>query len=383
MGHKAFPLVLALWFAALVGLGSLVVPTALVERVVVALGLPSLLSFAAPPLGVKAKIAIALAGGIGGALLGLLLGRQLYRSGRAPERAVSPINAHEELGANGLDGEDEEPLEVFVEAEHEPEDAALPAEEDFEEEAWDLVWLDEEEDAIAPAPAPEPVAEEQPDETPPEAESEPEVDMTEPQPAAPQEQTASELADLSLMQLAQRLQGAISAHRALRAAAPVVPLSQARPVNKAEVRPPEATCEAEEITDLPAPQEFSADDSVDTPKDTPVDTGDQPEASAVYHPAYKPFTETGDLIAQDEDDLAQDEMALGETYSSLLSMTASVRAAPEQLREDEPEPEASPSSRLATLDRFETAPQSAVKIDPQEDALRKALMNLHQFSQNS
>ena len=54
--HPAFPAIVALWFAALLGIGSLVLPAALLDRVVSATSLASLLPAASPPLGTPGKL---------------------------------------------------------------------------------------------------------------------------------------------------------------------------------------------------------------------------------------------------------------------------------------------------------------------------------------
>ena len=66
--HPAFPAIVALWFAALLGLGSLVLPAVLLERMVVATGVASIVPAAAPPLGITARGIIALAGALARAL---------------------------------------------------------------------------------------------------------------------------------------------------------------------------------------------------------------------------------------------------------------------------------------------------------------------------
>ena len=111
--HPAFPLVVALWFAALLGLGSLILPAALIERLAVSTGIANLIPAAAPPLGFTARIAIAVAAAVLGALLGLLTARKTARP--APETARrrsiksdenprrQPVKAHEELGSPSFD----------------------------------------------------------------------------------------------------------------------------------------------------------------------------------------------------------------------------------------------------------------------------------------
>lgn len=109
--HPAFPAIVALWFAALLGLGSLVLPTALLERLTEVTGLATLVPSAAAPLGFTARASIAIGGAILGAVLGLVLARQVA-SGQAPRPRArfsddivprrAPISAHEELGEEGI-----------------------------------------------------------------------------------------------------------------------------------------------------------------------------------------------------------------------------------------------------------------------------------------
>lgn len=81
VSHRLFPVIVALWFAALLGIGSFVVPPALLERLVGATGLPALLPAAAPPLGFTARAMVALTMTGIGALAGLLLALRLRGSG--------------------------------------------------------------------------------------------------------------------------------------------------------------------------------------------------------------------------------------------------------------------------------------------------------------
>ncbi|WP_132389718.1 hypothetical protein [Novosphingobium sp. PhB165] len=83
--HPLFPAIVALWFAALCGLGSMALGTAAIERLVEATGLAKAIPMAAPPLGVTARLLVALGmTGIGG-LVGAVLGRRLA----APKAAQS------------------------------------------------------------------------------------------------------------------------------------------------------------------------------------------------------------------------------------------------------------------------------------------------------
>ena len=109
--HPLFPAIVALWFAALLGLGSLILPTLLLERPVPVSGLSSHVPMAAPPLGFTARATLALGAGTLGAVLGLLLARQVAdnhapkpkpRFSGSEEPARRPISAHDELGEEGL-----------------------------------------------------------------------------------------------------------------------------------------------------------------------------------------------------------------------------------------------------------------------------------------
>lgn len=125
--HPLFPAVVALWFGALFGLGSLAIRPSLIESLVLKTGIDLIIPAAAPPLGVTARILIALVMASAGAALGvsmaLRLGRpktvvrERKRNAANPGAAASreaamwnqrdvftdgparrPISAHEELG---------------------------------------------------------------------------------------------------------------------------------------------------------------------------------------------------------------------------------------------------------------------------------------------
>lgn len=101
--HPAFPFVVALWFAALLGFGSLILPVQLLERLSVASGLASIVPPAAPPLGFTARILIAMAATLGGAVLGFVIARLALREKKSDPVRRMALNAHEELGEEGLD----------------------------------------------------------------------------------------------------------------------------------------------------------------------------------------------------------------------------------------------------------------------------------------
>ncbi|MXO91580.1 hypothetical protein [Pontixanthobacter aquaemixtae] len=115
--HPLFPAVVAIWFAALLGLGSLVIPVAVFERLFAATGLASMVAAFQAPIGTTTRIAIALFAAIAGAGAGLFIARKVISAQAASQPApvvagrnqansdhgVKPISAHEELGAEGLD----------------------------------------------------------------------------------------------------------------------------------------------------------------------------------------------------------------------------------------------------------------------------------------
>lgn len=75
--HPLFPAIVALWFGALFGLGSLAIRPGLIESAVLAIGIDTIVPAAAPPLGVTARILIALALAALGGVLGATVARRL------------------------------------------------------------------------------------------------------------------------------------------------------------------------------------------------------------------------------------------------------------------------------------------------------------------
>ncbi len=110
----AFPWIVALWFAALLGIGSLIIPVGVLERVILASGLPGVLPMAAPPLGFTAQSLLALAGTVSGGLLGLTLAKRLARPKQkqissASTLARKPLNPAEDIGEPDFDTDDDRP----------------------------------------------------------------------------------------------------------------------------------------------------------------------------------------------------------------------------------------------------------------------------------
>lgn len=77
--HQLFPAVIALWFGALFGLGSLALRPSLIEELVIKSRIDLLISAAAPPLGMTARMSIALVLAALGAMLGAAIARRIAR----------------------------------------------------------------------------------------------------------------------------------------------------------------------------------------------------------------------------------------------------------------------------------------------------------------
>ncbi len=138
-GHRLFPAAAAGWFAALFGIGTLVLPIGLFESIVQGLGISALFPAAAPPLGATALTLIALLAAAAGAALGLFAARKVRSQFAAPDinpaahrpqpdapiaypTAKKPISAHDELGSDGFDDLLDRP--AFLSREDEPAQAA-------------------------------------------------------------------------------------------------------------------------------------------------------------------------------------------------------------------------------------------------------------------
>ena len=94
--HPAFPVVVALWFAALLGGGTFVLPASIFENAATATGLADIVPAAQPPLGNTARLAITVAAAILGALIGLFVAWQVRRATRSEhETRGTEKSAHE------------------------------------------------------------------------------------------------------------------------------------------------------------------------------------------------------------------------------------------------------------------------------------------------
>lgn len=77
--NPLFPAVVALWFGALFGLGSLAVRPSLIEELVLNSRIDLIIPAAAPPLGITARIMLALILAAAGAVIGLVFARRVAR----------------------------------------------------------------------------------------------------------------------------------------------------------------------------------------------------------------------------------------------------------------------------------------------------------------
>ncbi len=189
--HPLFPAIAALWFGALFGLGSLAIRPGLIEGLVLKIGLDTVVPVAAPPLGVTARILIALALAAAGGALGAWIARKLAqpkvadyqrKRGAAPAAETSqrsrdahpdaparrPVSVNEEIGAGlGDSGSAKAPgrrsalvLDEVVTEFHVPDTAPLPG---GAPQMLDLQTLATESEPVPPAlPAQLPIAEDLP-----------------------------------------------------------------------------------------------------------------------------------------------------------------------------------------------------------------------------
>jgi hypothetical protein len=150
--HPLFPAIVALWFAALVGLGSFALSISLIERIVLTAGIDAAIPAAAPPLGMTARLLLALALGALGGAIGWALAAHLARAHDAPARKVFSVRE-----ADLDDGHDHDRLPW-------PSTAAPREREELAAPILDPASLTAEAAApapaseIAPTPAPEPTA---------------------------------------------------------------------------------------------------------------------------------------------------------------------------------------------------------------------------------
>ena len=101
--HQLFPAVVALWFGALFGLGSLAVRPSLLEALVIKSRIDLLVPAAGPPLGMTARMVIALVMAALGALAGAWIARRLARPRQElRERKRTTLSTRDEGANDGL-----------------------------------------------------------------------------------------------------------------------------------------------------------------------------------------------------------------------------------------------------------------------------------------
>ena len=147
--HPLFGAVVALWFAALLGLGSAVLPAGLFESLVNRSGLSAVLPSAAPPLGFTARMLIALAASGLGVIMGLVIARQISTA-QVAAKPSRKVRALDNAPQPAIETEDTQPTArrrsftpAVPESAPEPliEEAALaaPFEPEHHEESYDTV----------------------------------------------------------------------------------------------------------------------------------------------------------------------------------------------------------------------------------------------------
>jgi hypothetical protein len=95
--HPLFPAIVALWFGALFGLGSIMISPSVIERLVLTAGIDRVIPMAAPPLGTTTRILLALAATGLGAVIGFFAARRLARPAAAPERHDDTLESGESV----------------------------------------------------------------------------------------------------------------------------------------------------------------------------------------------------------------------------------------------------------------------------------------------
>lgn len=334
--HPAFPALVALWFAVLLGLGSLVLPLSLFERIISLTGLAEILPPAAPPLGGTAKFAIAFGAAIVGCLGGWILGRRLSsrpsahheelqemrRRNLKARQAREPFQASQELGEEGFDGPsdvaddvpdladstsyaDQSGEGLWQEAEHQP---ATPIYDHSEEAEFAEFSEIEPEDHTPQSVAASFDARLQQEGASPQYEAEPELSGK-----------LAELDNMGLVQLAERLGQAIEARRIW---------LQEKQLAAAQ----EESHEEERPSSQPSPMAQSALFGRDL---LAAEAEEARMAMAAYFSRPQDKAETDDQAAVDANENADFSSGDGEPLINSLSLPlAQHRTAMQELRED-------------------------------------------------
>lgn len=387
--HAAFPAIVALWFAALLGLGSLVLPSALLDRLVAVTGLASLIPAAASPLGSTARAIVAIAGASVGAALGLSIARRLAGAHqrkvaqRAAEGSRRPISVHEELGGEGVVNGESLPIDnrraLAISQDAHPSDFLYHAFAPVDDEPLELSELARDYAAMKPAEAadqdfemtanPEfPFASPSRDQHyPPEPESQiglEAVALSAEEPEFRADWETAPLDELGLVQLVQRLGSTIERRRELMARAATAPVATAAPL----AAPP---------ADFdPAPAEEAAQ-AMAAYFTNPVAKVTEP-----IEPEPMPRPELARSSAEEEDDGDSADEVGEDSYSSLLGMSNPFAVPKDQfVRVEEPKPDPDLAEPAVVFPRHvEPATASAPQHTDADAALRAALATLQRMS---
>lgn len=154
--HPLFPAIVALWFGALFGLGSIAISPALVEQVVAVTRIDAIIPMAAPPLGTTAQLLVALfMTGLGG-VVGVLVARRI-----ACVKTETHDSRPASIAADCLPPavrvrritEGESALTPAREQHHKARDAAILNVAEFDLESFDAPLAAPDESNAAPVPA--------------------------------------------------------------------------------------------------------------------------------------------------------------------------------------------------------------------------------------
>jgi len=100
--HPLFPIIVALWSGALLGLISVAIRPSVIEHIVLALGIDRVVPMTAPPLGTTMRVVMTLSATLFGAALGGLLARRLAGPRPAPYRSRMRAESDEQSPITGF-----------------------------------------------------------------------------------------------------------------------------------------------------------------------------------------------------------------------------------------------------------------------------------------
>ncbi|WP_340588395.1 hypothetical protein [Erythrobacter alti] len=124
--HRLFPAIVGLWFAALLGLGSLIAPMHVIERLVGMTGLANMLPAAQAPLGGTAVAIVALVAAIFGGLAGFAIARRIQarilESAMADDDPYDDADTLDLVVAETADDVQDEPVETIEATEDDADD---------------------------------------------------------------------------------------------------------------------------------------------------------------------------------------------------------------------------------------------------------------------